>query len=229
MSYFIWYVWWHQSARKIQPKMPHLRENIRGVLLSLVSVYIFALCICVPLGNQFFMSRLSLCDMDDESHTWYYIIWSTAILVILHETYFYWSHRLLHTKFLYNQIHYVHHLARNPSPWSVFLLHPVEAFLQGLFYTMTFLIVPTNWKQLAAFYFVMHLQDMYNHLGYEIYPKGWHKHWLGRWINTAVAHYLHHSGRHGQGNYSFYFLFWDKLMGTEIKLYSKEYERVTES
>jgi len=66
--------------------------------------------------------------------------------------------------------------------------------------------------------------NVYGHLGYEIYPRGTAGHWLGRWINTSVAHNFHHqTARH---NYGFYFLFWDRLMGTNHPRYEQEYERV---
>ncbi|MBK7616905.1 MAG: hypothetical protein IPJ08_21580 [Burkholderiales bacterium] len=38
----------------------------------------------------------------------------------------------------------------------------------------------------------------------------WHP--IGRWINTSTSHATHHL--RGHHNYSFYFLFWDRWMGT---------------
>ena len=36
--------------------------------------------------------------------------------------------------------------------------------------------------------------------------------YFGRWINTSVAHNLHHE--HFEGNYGLYFLVWDRRIGT---------------
>jgi lathosterol oxidase len=65
---------------------------------------------------------------------------------------------------------------------------------------------------------------VYGHLGYELYPCGFSKHWFGRWINTSVNHNLHH--KHFSGNYGFYFLFWDRWMGTIREDYDKKFDEV---
>ncbi|PKA16131.1 sterol desaturase family protein, partial [Leptospira haakeii] len=43
-----------------------------------------------------------------------------------------------------------------------------------------------------------------------------------KWINTSTHHNLHHQKFHG--NYSLYFNFWDKVMGTNFKDYSEVFE-----
>jgi len=32
------------------------------------------------------------------------------------------------------------------------------------------------------------VQNVYGHLGYELYPQNWPRHRLGYWLNTSVAH-----------------------------------------
>jgi len=59
-----------------------------------------------------------------------------------------------------------------------------------------------------------------------MYPKGFHKTWIGKYINTSVAHNLHHDKFHG--NYGLYFLIWDRLFGTIRSDYDKTYEQSTE-
>ncbi|WP_373997022.1 sterol desaturase family protein [Duganella vulcania] len=49
------------------------------------------------------------------------------------------------------------------------------------------------------------------------------KHWLGRWINTSTAHNTHHA--RGRYNYSWYFLFWDRMMGTLSPDYDEHYRK----
>ena len=40
--------------------------------------------------------------------------------------YFYWAHRLLHTKYLYKLVHHVHHRNIDVGPWSGVSQHPIE-------------------------------------------------------------------------------------------------------
>jgi sterol desaturase/sphingolipid hydroxylase (fatty acid hydroxylase superfamily) len=70
----------------------------------------------------------------------------------------------------------------------------------------------------------MTLYNVYGHLGFEIYPKGLNKHWLGRWMNTSVNHNMHH--QFFKGNYGLYFTFWDRVMNTLDKDYENNFERI---
>lgn len=40
------------------------------------------------------------------------LIGTVAVLDMLHDTWFYWTHRLLHMKVLYRRVHYMHHESR---------------------------------------------------------------------------------------------------------------------
>ena len=55
----------------------------------------------------------------------------TFVLIILiaplwYNLYFYWAHRLLHTKSLYRLVHHVHHRNIDVGPWSGVSQHPIE-------------------------------------------------------------------------------------------------------
>jgi sterol desaturase/sphingolipid hydroxylase (fatty acid hydroxylase superfamily) len=63
---------------------------------------------------------------------------------------------------------------------------------------------------------------VYTHLGYELYPRGLSGHWLGRWINTSTAHNIHHAK--ARYNFSWYFMFWDRIMGTLSPDYEGQYK-----
>jgi Delta7-sterol 5-desaturase len=61
-------------------------------------------------------------------------------------------------------------------------------------------------------------------LGWELYPKGFSKNWFGKWMNTSVNHNMHH--KYVKGNYSLYFLFWDRWMNTLREDYDAQYDEV---
>ena len=55
----------------------------------------------------------------------------TFVLIILiaplwYNFYFYWAHRMLHTKTLYRLVHHVHHRNIDVGPWSGVSQHPIE-------------------------------------------------------------------------------------------------------
>jgi sterol desaturase/sphingolipid hydroxylase (fatty acid hydroxylase superfamily) len=82
-------------------------------------------------------------------------------------------------------------------------------------------IMPSHPMALLVFQTISTVINVYGHLGYEVYPRNWPQHWLGRWLNTSVAHNAHHDrARH---NYGFYFLFWDRWMGTLAPDYEAVY------
>jgi len=73
-------------------------------------------------------------------------IWLAAFAILLpflHEAHFYCIHRLIHTPFLYKQVHSVHHNSINPSPWASLSMHPVEHLLYWSG-TLIHLIVPSH-------------------------------------------------------------------------------------
>ncbi len=59
-------------------------------------------------------------------------VWFVALLLlipIIREFHFYWIHRLIHWKPLYDWVHHLHHHNVNIGPWSGLSMHPVEHLL----------------------------------------------------------------------------------------------------
>ena len=152
--------------------------------------------------------------------------WGLSILLMLfvHDTYFYWMHRLMHSPKLFKHIHLIHHKSTNPSPWAAYAFHPLEGVVEaGIIYPIAFLI-PFHRSALMIFLAIMILYNVYGHLGFELYPKGFNKHPIGKWLNTSVNHNQHH--KKFTGNYGLYFLFWDRWMGTLREDYDDAYATV---
>ena len=121
--------------------------------------------------------------------------------------------------------HLVHHKSTNPSPWAAYAFHPLEAIVEAGIFVVFLFTIPIHKFHLLIFFFIMIVYNVYGHLGYELYPKGFNKHWLGKWINTSVNHNQHH--QYFKGNYGLYFTFWDRIMGTIRKDYDQRFEEVT--
>ena len=208
--------------RKVQKKMPKLTDYGRDILFSILSVAIFA--VINTLTFWYGADYLNLYDDISEFGMIYYVF-SWAWMFLLHDTWFYWWHRAMHHPFLFKHVHLVHHKSTNPSPWTAYAFHPFEAIIEASILPLIALTLPIHTPAIALFFLFQISYNVYGHLGFELYPKGFHKTWIGRFVNTSVAHNLHHHKFHG--NYGLYFLIWDRLMGTIREDYDEKYEETT--
>jgi sterol desaturase/sphingolipid hydroxylase (fatty acid hydroxylase superfamily) len=158
----------------------------------------------------------------------YPLVWLPASLVIsmlLHETYYYWLHRWMHHPKIFRIVHRVHHESNITSPWTAFSFHPLEGFLQAIFLPLLLLVLPMHLYVLLIQLTLMTFSSVINHLDIEIYPKGFHRHFAGRWLIGATHHSLHH--KQFKYNYGLYFTFWDKWKKTESPSYEGLFEEKT--
>jgi lathosterol oxidase len=164
-------------------------------------------------------------DADDYPVWWLPVSFLLALLV--HETYYYWLHRWMHHPRVFKIVHKIHHDSNITSPWTAFSFHPLEGLLQAIFLPLLLLFLPLHLYVLIAQLSFMTLSSVVNHLDIEIYPKRFHRHFLGRWLIGATHHSLHH--RQFKYNYGLYFTFWDKWKNTESDLYEKLFNEKTSS
>jgi Delta7-sterol 5-desaturase len=146
-------------------------------------------------------------------------------MLLIHDSYFYWMHRTMHYPKLFKLFHLVHHKSNNPSPWAAYAFHPLEAVLESLIFVVFLFTIPVHSIHLLLFFIFSLIYNVYGHLGFELYPKGFSTHWFGKWINTSVSHNMHH--QYFKGNYGLYFTIWDRLMGTMNKKYEETFDEVT--
>jgi len=198
------------SFKKLQLKYPTLTDYKREILYSIGTIVIF-----VIVGLTVFATPLRAHTMLYENfgdHSWSYWFLSIFLMIILHDAYFYWTHRAMHHPTLFKWIHLVHHKSTNPSPWASYAFHPLEGFVEaGIIIPIAFFI-PFHLSALFVFLLFMMFYNVYGHLGFEIFPAKLHTHPIGKYINTSIDHNVHH--KYFKGNYGLYFLFWDRWMGT---------------
>lgn len=208
--------------RKVQKKLPKITDYGRDIMYSMISVSIFATVALLVFfyGGEWTNNYRNITD-----YGWGYYIFSWVLMFFIHDTYFYWMHRGMHHPTLFKHVHLVHHKSTNPSPWTAYAFHPIEGFLEAMIVPILAFGVPLHSKSMGFFLFFQIIYNVYGHLGFELYPKGFHKTWIGKWVNTSVAHNLHHDKF--DGNYSLYFLFWDRMMGTLRPEYDQTFETVT--
>ncbi len=143
---------------------------------------------------------------------WAYAGLSLLICFLVHDVWFYWLHRLLHTRWMYKRFHATHHRSTNPTPFSTFAFHPVEALLEYIFLVPLLVWMPIHPAVLLVFLLLTHLFVVNGHFGFEVLPRRvWTSLW-GRWLTTGTHHNLHH--RFPRGNYALYCKYWDIFFGT---------------
>ncbi|WP_235335012.1 sterol desaturase family protein [Aphanizomenon flos-aquae] len=145
---------------------------------------------------------------------WVYLPLSLFIYLILHDTYFYWTHRWLHIPSIYRRFHQVHHESINPTPWTSFSFDPVESMMQAIIIPLMVFIIPIHISMVGLLLTLMTIFGVVNHTGYEVYPYSWIRGFWGKHWITPTHHTIHH--HKFNCNYGLYFRFWDKLMNTDI-------------
>ena len=212
IAYFIFYVWKRRDwlYLKIQQRFPTPSDYQREIGYSALTSLIFGVVVWLCLGTPFHTYTRFYSNIDQYGLGW--LLLSIPLTVLVHDAYFYWIHRLMHLPGLYRKMHLTHHRSVNPSPWAAFAFHPLEAVLEAGIIPILLIIMPLHPISFLGFVTVMLVFNVYGHLGYELFPAKLFHHPLGKWLNTAVYHNLHHEKF--KGNYGLYFTFWDRWCGT---------------
>ncbi|QLC23642.1 sterol desaturase family protein [Parasphingopyxis algicola] len=147
-----------------------------------------------------------------------------AAIIVGHDAYFYWTHRMMHHPRLFRTFHRFHHRSITPTPFAAYAFSVPEALVMNAFMPLWLLFVPTPVTVISAFLAFMIVRNAMGHAGLELHARWWLKSPLTRWINTTTHHDLHHSGNFNR-NYGLYFTWWDRLMGTEHPNYAAEFAK----
>ena len=224
VAYIIWYKLLRTkvSYKKIQLRFPANKDYRREIYYSLITIVIFTIVPVLMLQTPFRKYTQYYNEVNEHSLLWFWLAFPLMFLV--HDTYFYWMHRLIHHPKLFRLFHVVHHKSVNPSPWAAFSFQPAEAFFETGIFVVLIMIMPLHLIHLFVFFLVMMVYNVYGHLGWELYPAGFTKNAIGKWINTSINHNQHH--QFFKGNYGLYFLFWDRLMGTLRTDYDEYFEKI---
>jgi lathosterol oxidase len=211
--FLLYYVFFRKkvSYKKIQLKFPKVKDYARELGFSALSVIIFSVPPLIMLYSDAIRPHTTFYKHIDEHDTAYFIL-AFPLMLIMHDAYFYWAHRLMHHPWLFKMVHLVHHKSTNPSPWAAYAFHPFEAIVESMIFVIFLFTIPVHSIHLMWFFVISLVYNVYGHLGFEIYPKGFNRHWLGKWLNTSVSHNQHH--QYFEGNYGLYFTIWDRMMGT---------------
>lgn len=221
LAYVLFYRRW--KHRKVVQKLPASSEIRREIFYSAVSVVIFA-----AVGVLTFVATKQgwtqiYRKMDAYPVWWFY--GSIVCAILLHDTWFYWTHRLMHHRKLFRFFHRTHHLSHNPSPWAAYAFDPAEAVVQAAILPLVAVVMPIHPAAFVIFMIWQITHNVIGHTGFEIHPRWLIDSPLGKILNTTTNHAMHHEKM--RGNYGLYFNVWDRLMGTNHKDYEARFREVT--
>ena len=134
--------------------------------------------------------------------------------IYLDDFLFYWSHRALHTRWLYRNVHAVHH--RIMTPWAVtgHDMHVIEFVLIGLLVLIGPVLVGAHVLTIWIWIVIRQWEAAEGHSGYDL-PYSPTKLLPGS--DGAVHHDWHH--RRIRGNYAGFLAVVDGLLSTMAKGY----------
>ena len=222
--FLLFYVWKKRDLLKfkIQQKFPENKHIIREITYSFLSIGVFSV-----VGTLVFILRkhgYTKIYTNFNDHSVLYFVFSIIVFIVLHDTYFYWTHRAMHWKKIYRYVHLVHHKSTDPTPWAAFAFHPLEAVVEiGILPIMVFLM-PLHHYAILTWVLYQSAMNLLGHLGFELYPSGFVSGTVSKWNNTSTHHNMHH--RFVNCNYGLYFNFWDRILGTNHVRYEEEFEKI---
>jgi lathosterol oxidase len=211
------------QKRKIQLKFPKNKDYLRDLFFSILSIGIFA---GIAVSTFSFIKPYTNMYNEIGEYGLVYYCFTFVWMFFLHDAYFYWTHRLMHHPKVFKYVHLIHHKSTNPSPWTAYAFHPFEAVLEALIIPIIAFTIPTHKSAILLYTLFQIIYNVYGHLGFEIFPKRFNKNWFGRWVNTSVAHNMHH--KYFVKNYGLWTTLWDRMMSTLNEKYDETYQQVTE-
>lgn len=214
---------WAGNRRIQRGRTAKFADYRREFLSSVRTVFVFGVTTLATLVGR----ELGVINFSLDNVPLLTVAWQFALIVVLHDAWFYWIHRAMHSKRLFKATHLHHHKSRTPTPWTAYSFTTWEAVFEAA-YMPVFLLITSlagiEYAGFAIFLFLWHmiLRNVMAHAGSELFPAGWVDNPLTEWIATTTHHDLHHSDR---ANYGFYFTWWDRWMGTEHPRYKEEFRK----
>ncbi len=143
----------------------------------------------------------------------WYLPLSLLLYLFAHDTWFYWTHRLMHRPRWFRMMHAVHHASKPPTAWAAMSFHPLEAVTGAVVIPLLVFLIPIHIAMRGVVLAIMTVMGVTNHMGWELFPRLLVHSPVGGWVITASHHQRHHE--HYRCNYGLYFRVWDRLCGTD--------------
>ena len=210
----VWWLLWKTRrgvGRQLNRDRPTRRLMLQEIRYSLISTPIYALPAAIAL--EAFKDGGTKIYVDPSVYGLWWLPASFLLLLLVQDTHYYWTHRLLHHPRLFAFAHAGHHRSREASPFASFAFDPIEAMLTAWVLPLLVFLIPINLYVIVALLTLMTISAVMNHCGWEVWPDRWVRTGPGAQLITATHHSRHHT--HMRTNFGLYFRLWDRLCGTD--------------
>ena len=199
-------------ARRLRSFEPDDAQRRREFRSTVHTGAIFALQFLVLIGAAH--AGWTQLYFDPKRYGTGYWVLSFVLVLLIHDTYFYWTHRWMHRRSVFGKVHLEHHRSQYPTAWTAFSFQPLESVVQGGIHLLLPMLVPLHVSVLGIFILWTNVYGALLHCGCDVFDvRGTGaSSWRARWLNGPVEHEAHHNGCNA--NFGLYFSFWDRLMGT---------------
>lgn len=203
---------WNGTAKQRADWSALMGRVVRTLLLNM-----FVLQPITIVLNYRTLARFDWLPYDSESvPEWTTVAWHIAVFMVIEDTLFYWSHRMLHHPAIYKHVHKKHHETKVTVGLASEYAHPFEFVVSN---AVPFAAGPILFRAHVFLWLMWTLwrigETVDGHMGYSF---TWSPYRLLPFSGSAAVHDFHHS--HNVGNFASFFTWNDALFGTD-KAYRK--------
>lgn len=200
--------------RRIQKNRRGDKRKAVEIRFSMASILVTSLSVSIGLFLQHKGWALTPWEF-----SWWTAVPLFILCMVLFDTWFYFAHRLLHTRPFY-KYHLDHHRSVAPTVWSNDSIGLVDTAMSQGFYAVVVFIVPFPPVMLLAHRLFDQINGTFGHAGFEYFASK-----TSRYPSPMLCT-TYHDQHHAEFKYNFanYFSFWDRVMGTISPVYDQRVE-----
>lgn len=187
---------------KVDNRYLYIGQITKEIWQSMRSVFVFSLQgIIIQQGLYYGWFHISY------QLSWWLIL-QVVVLFFWNELHFYFCHRLLHTRPMMKHVHWIHHHSKEPTVFSTFSFHWIEAFLLGTVIVFPLLVYPFQAAAILSLPIMSLVINLLGHCNYDFFSSYRPEHLL----KFSYRHSMHH--KKGKGNLGFLLPWLDNLFKT---------------
>lgn len=195
------------------------------VYAGLISQFMISTHVITSYGHDGLTALFGVSQFPTMSSTWAIVVY-TLVAILAYDFAVFISHWLMHKIPALWEFHKVHHSAEVLNPLTLFRMHPVDLFINGVVAALCngvaiagYFYLTNQVPQELTLYGLNIILFLFYFTGYNLrHSHIWMNYpvWLSHILCSPAQHQIHHSAdpKHWDRNMGLIFAFWDKLFKT---------------